>query len=82
MKISYFTWREDFLEHIELRHNVQQYEIREVFANNPEIRKDGKDRRTREYKYLAHGRTNAGRYLRIVFKHKNGNALVISAFDV
>jgi uncharacterized DUF497 family protein len=66
-----------------LGHGVQQYEIREVFANNPNIRRDGKDNQTREYKYLAHGRTNAGRYLRVIFIYqKKELALIISAFDV
>ncbi len=84
LKIYYFDWRSDFLEHIGLRHSVQQYEIRQIFANNPEIRRDGKSREyPGEYRYLAHGKTNDDRYLRVVFIYKkNGRALIISAFDV
>jgi uncharacterized DUF497 family protein len=84
LKIYYFDWCGDFLEHIELRHSVQQYEIRQIFANNPKIRKDGKSRKyPGEYRYLAHGKTDGDRYLRVVFIYKkNGRALIISAFDV
>jgi uncharacterized DUF497 family protein len=83
LNISDIGWRRDFLEHIELRHNVQKYEIRQVFANNPEIRKDGKSKNPGEYRYLAHGKTDSNRYLRVVFIYKkNGRALIISAFDV
>lgn len=83
MKISYFRWCKDFLEHIELGHKVQQYEVREIFANNPEIHRDGKISGTREYKYLAYGRTNAGRSLLVVFIYKkNERALIISAYDI
>jgi hypothetical protein len=83
LEISDFIWNDEFLWHIEKKHNVQRYEIREVFANNPQFRKSKKGDRPGEDVYLAHGKTDAGRYLRVVFIYKkDGRALVLTAYKI
>ena len=38
MKIIGFIWYEKIIEKLEQKHNVRQYEVREVFENNPKFR--------------------------------------------
>lgn len=38
MKLTGFIWHEKIIEKLESKHNVQQYEVREVFDNNPKLR--------------------------------------------
>ena len=71
------------LEKLSRKHNVQEHEVREMFANNPKIRYLEAGDVQGENLYLALGRTDVGRYLAGVFIYKrNHNALVISAKDM
>jgi hypothetical protein len=75
--------REDVLDHIEQKHNIQGHEVYEIFDNYPYIRRVEKGERSGEDIYSAFGRTNAGRYLIVFFiKKKNGCPLVRSARDM
>ncbi|MDQ1317386.1 MAG: uncharacterized protein QG588_1038 [Candidatus Poribacteria bacterium] len=75
--------REDVLEHIEQKHNIQEHEVYEIFDNYPYIRRIEKGERPGEDIYSAFGRTNAGRYLIVFFiKKRNGHSLIRSARDM
>ena len=81
MKISEPTIPVKVLEKLERKHNVHEYEVHEVFANNPYFRKVGKGKQPGEDVYSASGRTDSGRYLQVFFIYKKGGrALVISAY--
>lgn len=80
MKIIGLIWHENIIEKLEQKHNVQQYEVREVFANIPKFRYVEKGLQPDENVYAALGRTNAGRYLIIFFIYKKDkHALIVSA---
>jgi uncharacterized DUF497 family protein len=80
LKINGFIWYEKIIDKLERKHNVQQYEVLEVFANNPMFRYVEKGLQPDENVYAALGQTHAGRYLIIIFIYKiNKHALIISA---
>lgn len=80
MKINGIIWYEKIIEKLEQKHNVQQYEVREVFDNSPIFRYVEKGLQPNENVYAALGRTNAGRYLIIFFIYKvNKHVFIVSA---
>lgn len=80
MKIDGFIWYDDIIEKIERKHNVQQYEVREIFANRPKFRFVEKGHRSGENVYSASGQANSGRYLIVFFVYKkNRQVLILSA---
>lgn len=83
MQINGIIWYEKVIEKLEQKHNVQQYEVREVFGNYPVFRYVEKGLQPNENVYAALGRTSAGRYLIIFFIFKtNKHALIVSARDM
>ena len=83
MKLTGFIWHETIIEKLESKHNVQQYEVREVFDNNPKLLYVEKGLQPEENIYAALGRTNSGRYLIIFFIYKKDKlALIVSARDM
>ena len=80
MKITGLIWLEDIVEKLEQKHHVQQYEVREVFANLPKFRFVEKGYRIGENVYAALGQTGAGRYLIVFFIYrKDKRALILTA---
>ena len=64
-------------------HHITQNEVEQTFANNPQYRFLERGKIEGEDVYAAYGRTDAGRYVTVVFIRKFGNrALVISARDM
>ncbi|MGB2727599.1 MAG: BrnT family toxin [Halobacteriota archaeon] len=83
MKIIGFIWYNEIVRKIEQKHNVQQNEVREVFAKHPRFRFVEKGNIPEENVYAALGRTKSGRYLIIFFIYKKDKfALIISARDM
>lgn len=83
LKINGIIWYEKIIEKLEQKHNVQQYEVREVFSNSPKFRYVEKGLYPNENVYAALGQTSAGRYLIIFFIYKtNKHALIVSARDM
>ncbi len=83
MKITGFIWYEKIVEKLEHKHNVQQYEVREAFDNNPKFRYVEKGLQPDENVYAAFGRANSGRYLIIFFIYKiDKQAFIVSARDM
>ncbi len=83
MKLNGIIWYENIIEKLEKKHNVQQYEVREVIDNNPVFRYVENGLHPNENVYVALGRTNSGRYLIVFFIYKiNKHALIMSARDM
>ena len=83
MKIAGFIWLDKIIEKLEQKHHVQQYEVREVFANSPQFHLVEKGHRRGEDVYAALGQTAAGRYLIVFFIYKKDKrAFVLSARDM
>lgn len=73
MKIRYFEWDDDNEDHI-ARHGVETDEVEEVFVDRHRLY------RSREGRYVAMGRSAAGRYLFVVFeKRESGTIRVTTA---
>jgi len=83
LKINGFIWYEKIIEKLERKHNVQQYEVRDVFSSIPMFRYVEKGLHPNENVYAALGQTKAGRYLIIFFIYKiDKHALIMSARDM
>lgn len=83
MKITNFIWLENIVEKLLQKHDVQQQEVREIFADTPYIRFVEKGHHRDEDVYAALGQTDSGRYLTVFFIYKgNGHALILSARDM
>ena len=80
MRIQDVRFAPGVIEKLLQKHQVTDYEVREVFANSPRFRFVEKGEREGEDVYSVSGQTEAGRYLVIFFIYKfNQDALVISA---
>ncbi len=80
MKITGIIWYEKIIEKLERKHNVKQYEVREVFVRKPEFRYIEKGQTPGENVYAASGRTRAGRFIILFFIYKTDqHALILSA---
>jgi len=83
MKIENFIWLPDIIDKLAFKHHVETSEVEEVFDNRPGIRFIQKGDRKGEDVYMGLGRTEAGRYLAVIFiMKKNSNALILSARDM
>ena len=83
MKIKSIVWFNDIIEKLIRKHNVQQYEVREVLANKPHFRLVEKGHRTSENVYAALGKTDSDRYLVVFFVYKTDQrVLILSARDM
>lgn len=83
MRIIDILWLPDIIEKLEAKHNVQPYEVEEVFMGRQNFRRIERGKVQGEDLYTALGQTEAGRYLIVYFIRKSGGvALVISARDM
>jgi uncharacterized DUF497 family protein len=83
MYIDDFIWLPSILDKVEIKHQVSQDEVEEVFFNRPRYRFVELGNQKGEDVYSASGQTEAGRYLIIFFIHKSSNtALILSARDM
>jgi len=83
LKIKSIVWFDDIIEKLIRKHNVQQYEVREVLANKPHFRFVEKGHRTSENVYAALGKTDSDRYLVVFFVYKTDQrVLILSARDM
>ena len=83
MQIDGIIWLRDIVDKISSKHHVETHEAEEVFSNRPQFLFVEKGDRQDEDVYLALGRTDAGRYLSVLFIHKQTNeALILSARDM
>ena len=80
MKIHAITWLEEIVNKIRVKHNVDTWEVKEVFGNSPRITFVAKGHQPDEDLYLALGQSDEGRYLAVLFLYKiSKKALIITA---
>jgi len=83
VRIERIVWLREVVDKLSFKHNVEVYEVEEVFSNRPRFRFVEKGRREGEDVYFALGQTEAGRYLAVLFIYKAAReALVLSARDM
>ena len=83
MRIEGIIWLRDVVDKLISKHHVETYEVEEVLNGKPKIRFVEKGDREGEDVYLALGQTDTGRYLAVLFIHKQSKeALVLSARDM
>lgn len=71
------------MDKLAFKHNVETYEVEEVFCDKPKYRFVEKGEREDENVYLALGQTVGGRYLAVLFIYKETKeALILSARDM
>ena len=83
MKINGIIWLRDVVDKIAYKHKVETYEVEETLSDKPKFRFVEKGERKDENVYLALGKTDAGRYLSVLFIYKKTKeALILSARDM
>jgi uncharacterized DUF497 family protein len=83
VKIDGIIWLRDVIDKLIIKHQVEAYEVEELLNNKPKIRFLEKGQTNEEHVYLALGQSDAGRYLSVIFIHKqNKKALILSARDM
>ena len=78
MKIENITWDDDTADHIS-RHAVSPEEVEEILFNDSDL---PRIMRGKENRYLAYGKTNAGRFLLVVLIIANRKTRIITARDM
>jgi len=83
MRITGVIWLQSIVEKLDRKHDITQDEVEQVFSNNPQYRFIENGKIENEHVYSAYGRTDAGRYVTVIFIRKfSQKALVISARDM
>ena len=83
MKITGIIWLQKIVEKLAKKHHITQDEVEQTFVNDPQYRFLEQGRIEGDNVYSAYGRSDAGRYVTVIFIRKFGNrALVISARDM
>lgn len=80
MRISGIIWLRKIVDKLAVKHHVEPHEVEQALSNQPKIRFVEKGDRPDEDVYMALSRTDAGRYLAILFVYKRTHeALILSA---
>jgi uncharacterized DUF497 family protein len=83
MRIRWVIWNDYFLNKIRRKHAVTEAEVEQVLRRSHLFRKAETGKVPGEDLYIAHGQTDAGRYLLVLFIMKPPDgALPISARDM
>jgi hypothetical protein len=83
MRIRDLVLKSHVIDKLAWKHNISELELRQVFNNEPKIRRIEKGKIKGEDLYVALGRTDAGRYLVVFFIMKtNKEALILTARDM
>ncbi|MBI3961031.1 MAG: BrnT family toxin [Chloroflexi bacterium] len=83
MRITNVFWLEVIVEKLASKHGVSTDEVEEAIWGNPRFRFVERGERQNEDVYTVLGQSEAGRYLAILFIHKqDGTALILSARDM
>ena len=83
LKITGFVWLDEIVQKLQTKHNVEPYEVEQLFGGTPRFRFVENGHRSGENVYAALGRTEAGRYLIVFFISKgDGQVLPLSARDM
>lgn len=83
MRIEGIVWLQRIIDKLFTKHHIKPEEVEQVFMNSPQCRLLEKGKIDNENVYSAYGRTDAGRYVTVIFIKKYSNrALIISARDM
>jgi uncharacterized DUF497 family protein len=83
VRIEGILWLEEIVEKLWQKHRVTPEEVEQLLEGRPRFYYAEQGRREGEDVYMALGRTEAGRYLAVLFVHKLSNdALILSARDM
>ena len=83
MQIEGIIWLNDIVDKLAAKHQVETHEVEEAFNNRSQFLFVEKGDRQDEDVYLALGRTDAGRYLSVLFIYKQTHeVLILSARDM
>jgi uncharacterized protein len=82
MQISDIIWFRQFVEKLDKKHGVSQWEVEEILYDRTPVRRIARGQVEGEDVYEALGQTLGGRYLVVYFIAKGEKALVISARDM
>ena len=83
MDIRRCLWSDHVIEKLARRHHLSTEEVEEVLAARPRFRRLSRGHLRGEDLYVAHGQTEAGRYVTVFFVHKrSGDALIVTARDM
>ena len=83
LRIERIIWIGKFVQKIYQKHGITIEEVEDALLSNPLFRRARRGHVQAEDLYFAYGRTNAGRYIFIVFVWKHEDAvLVISAREM
>jgi len=83
MKIEGTIWLREVVDKLATKHHVEPDEVEEVLDGRPKFRFVEKGDRKGEDVYMALGRSQAGRYLAVLFIYKETKeALILSARDM
>ncbi|RLC10569.1 MAG: BrnT family toxin [Deltaproteobacteria bacterium] len=83
MRIESFIWYRDIVDKLIWKHNISHEEVEEVFQNKPKFKLIEKGKVRNENLYSARGRTDAGRYVTVLFIYKlTKEALIVTARDM
>jgi len=80
MKIEGIIWLNQIVDKLAFKHQVETFEVEEALDGKPKFRFVEKGDRKGENVYMGLGQTEAGRYLTVLFIHKQTKeALILSA---
>ena len=83
MNITGYIWREDVIDKLAWKHQVQVEEVVEVFENRHRIERLERGHRPGEDLYVALRQTDDGRYLTVFLIHtRDDQALIVTARDM
>lgn len=83
MHIEGIIWLRTVVDKLAFKHHVETHEVEEMLSGEPRFRFVETGTREDENVYMALGRTDAGRYLTVLFIHKKTKeALILSARDM
>lgn len=77
-----FQWDQGNIDKNLIKHNVENWESEQVFFNKPLLVLDDPKHSIPEKRWAAFGKTDADRFLIVIFTRKGGLIRVISARDM
>ncbi len=81
-QFSGFQWDRETINKNLIKHNVENWECEQVFFNRPLLVLDDPKHSVSEKRWAAFGKTDADRFLVVIFTKRNNLIRIISARDM
>ena len=81
-QFSGFQWDRGNIDKNLVKHNVENWECEQVFFNGPLFVLDDPKHSVPENRWAAFGKTDAGRFLAVIFTKRGNLIRIISARDM